>query len=503
MRRIFCLIALTAGLAVGWTAAGPARVAGAEPEKGQVKAGAAERQRRAEAWYERNVIQAYQEHGRRDAAAGDALRAAARLWARSPSRAGDEFRQVVYGAHASFQSGAADPLVMYAYNRQLYAAYPETAWGTRCLLADQGAEQMANSKYPAVWKCGAAVWAGVLKANQSEKASPPVRAEATRLLDAALAWLREAAADRDLPPQLLHELARDLVEGYRRLSEATNPGLEVRKAGMDKVVAALGRALGAGHPTVLAIQGDLLVDFAWDARSNRFSDKVSKLRMDMFQQRLADAEKVLERAWELDPANVLAARRMITVEMGQGRGRDRMEQWFRRATEADPDCYAAYSAKALYLEPKWYGSEKDLLAFGRECLATQNWEGRVPFVLVDIHLALSRYPRGERKTWLSEPDPAYMAAPEVWEDLRSVYATYLARYPKAVYDRSMFAKTACWSGQWEEARRQFQELGEYPALTAFSNRDHFLRLRREATEKAANPLKPAARPDPREAIGPS
>ena len=41
-----------------------------------------------------------------------------------------------------------------------------------------------------------------------------------------------------------------------------------------------------------------------------------------------------------------------------------MEEWFRRAMKADPGNYSACSSKLYYLEPKWHGSEEEMLAFG-------------------------------------------------------------------------------------------------------------------------------------------
>ena len=64
-----------------------------------------------------------------------------------------------------------------------------------------------------------------------------------------------------------------------------------------------------------------------------------------------------------------------------------MELWFDRAMELDPNDYDACYYKLYYLEPKWYGSVKDMLDFGRECVDSKVWGGRVPLVLTDAHYA--------------------------------------------------------------------------------------------------------------------
>ncbi len=125
-----------------------------------------------------------------------------------------------------------------------------------------------------------------------------------------------------------------------------------------------------------------------------------------------------------------------------------------------------------------------MLAFGRECVKAGNWDARVPFLLIEAHLALSEYPRGDRSTFAASPDPAYFAVSEVWDDVQSVYEPYLKRFPTAHRDRSKYARLACWASQWAEANRQFQVLGKNVDRSVFSSPDELSRLRKEAAEKA-------------------
>ena len=179
---------------------------------------------------------------------------------------------------------------------------------------------------------------------------------------------------------------------------------------------------------------------------------------------------------------------MLSVELGQGKGRTHLEEWFRRAMKADPGNYSACSSKLYYLEPKWYGSEEEMLAFGGECLATENWNARLPFVLINAQFAGPLPADQEGKIDLKsgkyseQSKVEYYQRPGVWEDVKAVYEPYLKQFPKAVNDRSMFAKLACWCGRWDEARRQFLILGEKPSLTAFGGREEYDRLREEAGE---------------------
>jgi hypothetical protein len=117
-----------------------------------------------------------------------------------------------------------------------------------------------------------------------------------------------------------------------------------------------------------------------------------------------------------------------------------------------------------------------MLAFGRECLQTGNWKARLPFILVEAHENLSQYNR--------DNPAAYFTQPQVWPDIKSVFEPYLKQYPSAAYDRSRYALFACRCGQWDEAHRQFTQLGKDADVRPFGNPGTLEQLRREAAAKA-------------------
>jgi len=149
--------------------------------------------------------------------------------------------------------------------------------------------------------------------------------------------------------------------------------------------------------SVYLLKGTFCTDYAWQGRGGAFADKVTDQGWGLFEERLAEAEKALAKAWELNPRDARTARAMITVELGQGKGRDRMEMWFKRATDLNPNYYDAFHAKLYYLEPKWFGSPEDMLAFGRECVASKKWGGRVPLILRDAHEVLAKLEKKDQR----------------------------------------------------------------------------------------------------------
>jgi hypothetical protein len=148
---------------------------------------------------------------------------------------------------------------------------------------------------------------------------------------------------------------------------------------------------------------------------------------------------------------------MIRVELGQGQGRDRMELWFHRAMQANPDNYDACSRKLYYLEPKWYGDAEQMLAFGRECEAGGNWNAGIPYILMKAHLDLAHYTDAG---WQPRPQADYFQAnPSAWDDIVRIDTRDHNYSPRCIRKELEFARAACLTGHWKEADDAFQKVG--------------------------------------------
>ncbi|HUA66933.1 MAG TPA: hypothetical protein VMA13_00165 [Candidatus Saccharimonadales bacterium] len=164
----------------------------------------------------------------------------------------------------------------------------------------------------------------------------------------------------------------------------------------------------------------------------------------------AIAEESLNRAWELNPKDARVADEMMQLEMArgglgqgmqvQGAGRARLETWFDRAMKDDPNDYAACFAKLTYLHSKWYGSDEEMLKFGRECVANTNWGGDVPLILLDTHFEI--YINESKKM-------GYWKQPKVWQDVKAAYDRYIQANPDATDIYRYYAVDAYFAGQWK------------------------------------------------------
>ncbi len=223
------------------------------------------------------------------------------------------------------------------------------------------------------------------------------------------------------------------------------------KETLDLVIAEQDRAFNEvdpQNPVKQELDGDYFINAAWCARGSGYANTVSDQGWDLFRHQLAAAATILEPLYDLYPKEVNICKAMMTVELGQGQGRDRMELWFHRGIQADPDDYGLYKSKEWYLLPRWYGTVDDITAFGHECVAGGNWSSKIPMIL-PVGIAES-----------SSNEGTIYSDPKVWATLDIVYREYLSRYPDAIFFRTNYAKHAFDSGHLDVAREQFKILGQ-------------------------------------------
>jgi hypothetical protein len=410
-------------------------------------------------WHKRTLIDAYDRIGKKnakwDADVHELLRFTAEDMAVKRTHSVSALAPFGAAFKKAESAGCDDPLVLYAGGRIYNDSFHHNV----------AAQKMEASAYHPVHRAYAHARAALWYTNR-----PPgldTTQQINRHLDAAVKLLPEIMRDKDVPVAVTNALLEKMQEQYHATYQD-------RKSAFDKINAELEKA--APNSTVLyTFQGRFYVSYAWDARGGGWANTVTEDGWRVFGQRLTQAETALEKAWQLDNSNTDAATTMITVELGQGKGRQRMETWHSRAMTADPDNYTACSNKVYYLEPKWHGSPAEMLAFGRECLKGANWQGKLPFILVEAHENLSQYNRDNRN--------AYYLQAEVWPDMKSVFEPYLQQKPTDDYERSRYALFACRCGHWDEANRQFNQLGNNADPRIFGGAQNLIQLRNEAAAK--------------------
>ena len=183
--------------------------------------------------------------------------------------------------------------------------------------------------------------------------------------------------------------------------------------------------------------------YAWNARGGGFANEVSKEGWELFFDRMRKAEHILTNIWTQYPGENRVPDLMLPVALSLQYERPEMERWFKRAMALSPNNAMACRHKLNYLEPKWYGTPGDMLAFGRQCVDSEVWGGQVPLILLDAHQAIANY----------EKDPGkrnqYWKSSVVWTDIERSFEKFFKLNPEAVGWRHNYALYAYRCGAWK------------------------------------------------------
>jgi len=423
-------------------------------------------------WNLKTLVGAYEDNGDTDAkwdeSATNALTEFARARA-SVTDADEPVAEIIStNVAAAVHAGCDDPMINYLFIK--YAMAQTNSKEAFVKAFSKMAKDMNQSGYPPIRKFYAAARTldQIFYAYGTNSFRQPVETETMPLLNNSL---NATLADKTMPAQEAYEVADlilSLMGGGTNFYEQTYHCVE--------------KPLFENWPeadTTWLLKGSAYIHMAWDARGNGYADTVSDEAGKLFDERLATAEDALEHAWKLNPKDLKIPLQMMSVMLGQGGGRDRMELWFNRAMELDPNNYTACHDKLYYLEPKWYGSDEDQLAFGRECVQSKKWGGQVPLILVDAHVWINaRLDKSEQA--------AYWKRTDVWADIQSAYDRFFELNPDAIGYYHNYAWYACHAEQWDKLNALIPKLG--PVNYAFfGGRDEFDKMVQLARQHTNDP----------------
>lgn len=417
-------------------------------------------------WNLRSLVGAYDTAGtkdrRWDVPARETLEAFAQMRARGDTNARAAMPGLV---KRTLTAGCTDPMVTYLSLRYEHGdasdAGAEAAEAYR-----QAADALEKSGYPQVRKFYASLRAAQAwkTAHGRQEGSGNVY---TPYRKAAFDHLLRVFQQADTP-------AGEALDGAEEFMKVVT----ANSSQEDEFLPTILNYLAARWPDearALLLRSRAQVRLAWNRRGSGYADSVSKEGWQMFAEHLAGAERDLEHAWRLDPSNAGIAIAMMEVELGQGRGRPRLEMWFDRAMKADPASYEAAHAKAWYLQPKWHGSAEEAIAFGRECVNSKEWKGRVPLVLWEAHRMLAN----DKATGLKDK---YWAKPGVWQDVQASFERFFELNPEATGWRHDYALEAHKCRQYDNFLDILPTMG-WVRDSYFGGREAFDRMVAEA-EKA-------------------
>ena len=405
----------------------------------------------------------YQESGRARPRWNAQVHTAFRLYA-EVSRGGhlerwDAMKKAVRDAVAT---GCEDPML--AYLRARYLVDDGATGAEEIALAYLHAQQaLLTSPYHPLFKFFTG-WRAVEATHRADRAARLT----TRSTDTT-ASLEDLARDTNAPPDEVFDSAWSWAD----VSHYNRNWLEPV---MQHLQGLLQRNWG-GQERCVRFLGWVEIQRAWIARGTGFANTVRPGGWKDFQTHLGRADALLRQAWGMNSNVAQTAVLMMEVQLGQEHGRDREEAWFQRAMAVDTNCYGAAWSMVWYLEPRWYGSAEEELAFGRECVASTRWGGRVPLVLVDAHHSLATY-------YGKAESPDYWHQPQVWRDVQSAYEKFFHLNPGAASWRPNYARDAFLCGHYAEFLAQAKRFGSTTNFDFFGGEAKFRTMLAQATARA-------------------
>jgi hypothetical protein len=469
--RVVALVGLF-GVGSSWL-----RVEGAEVAIPQNPQARMKRQREVLSWNEKTLVGAYERVGEKSPRWDRQAREALGLMARLVSKAGDPLpspSEVRAAFKKAVDAGCHDPLIV--FNHVRYNVLGPDRSSDRPLA--EAVDRLLGSNYPSVRKA-TALYISAARKSVRAKTDPKAARESVAEVDKALGLLSRSFAEDGAGTALEHVWLENLRNNVTPTLQATQGSL---KAVCDHVDAALAK-VPAAKTIRLIYRGIMYKEYAWEARGTGYADTVSPENAQKFHDRLEVAAKAMREAWALNPEHNAIPIVMLEVAKGLGSDRQEMEEWFQRAMSLDSNNLWACGQKLDWLSSRWYGSDEEVVAFGRMCRDSENYPSGIPLLLVTAHYDVcSRLPEDQMREYLSRED--------VWRDVGGVFEEHLKRFPNDKATRTRYAAFGWLSKRYGESARQFRTLGD--GLVADKNFSKaFLKRARNDSNRMAGAVSPS------------
>jgi hypothetical protein len=139
----------------------------------------------------------------------------------------------------------------------------------------------------------------------------------------------------------------------------------------------LNRWIGAlpNSPNGYAALTSYYTDWAWDARSDLYSDKVSSRQWELFYERLDKAWQTIEKANQQGLKAPELSLQKLRVLQGTNLDDAETQRLFQEAVAEAPDYLPLYSLMSTIVLPRWYGDDDDLRQLAEWSAANSKHKG--------------------------------------------------------------------------------------------------------------------------------
>jgi len=420
-------------------------------------------------WNMKTLVNAYEKAGHTNPKWDSYAKRCLAEFARSRMEKSTNFAEIQNNVILAIQAGCDDPMIKYLHIR--FAMDQSNSKEDFTTALYKAAMDMDSSSYPEIRK----FYVGETAEEQYVRAyNWPTNwsAEMSDLKQRTYNHLFAVLQDTDTPASEVYDAAHRYLQRYRGSANLYS-----------NVWFSMEPLIFQNWPNESAswlFKGEAYTEMAWHARGSGFANTVTEEGWKLFKERLTVAQEALEKAWALNPKDPRIAVDMMYVNLGLSGGREQMELWFSRAMELDANNYDACYQKSFYLEPKWNGSDEEMLAFGRECLHS-NWGGTVPLTLWNTHIRINNRNKKSNPTAYAN----YWKNPEVWPDIKASFDRYFEMNPDDVSYRHDYAYYAYLCGQWSEFLNQTTLFSYGTNYNYFGGKDAFNKMLETARQRTS------------------
>jgi hypothetical protein len=207
--------------------------------------------------------------------------------------------------------------------------------------------------------------------------------------------------------------------------------------------------------TAYLLRSVFYFNYAWEFRGNRYIQKTPEEAKQKFMETMILSVNDIEKALSLDPENPLIIVNLLSIGQSYSMSRETFEVYFQKAINLIPYFAEAYISKTLYLQPQWYGSTAELLAFVRETTKSAPEGSALPLSVITAHRGLCAYYDLNKKDYYNRP--------EVWQEIQASYERLIRELPESGYYAFEYAELARKIGREDIAQYNYNVAWEQEA----------------------------------------
>lgn len=229
----------------------------------------------------------------------------------------------------------------------------------------------------------------------------------------------------------------------------------------------------SGSAFALTLLGKAYLNYGHHARGSDFANAVPAENWPKFEERVAKAVGILEKARKEDPKNPEVYRSLLHCGIFQGWPRKKMDKLVKESIAVAPDYFDCHYNMAFYLMERWHGGKGDWQRYANSL--PSRIEGEDAY-LVYARLCERMHPY-YREDFFGEDRPDRVS----WKKMKRGFEALSKRHPESSLILNSYAYFAWKAGDRDTAREKLRLLddGGLAFDSAWDGRDHLDAARKE------------------------